>query len=888
MNYSCMMRYLQNRINNLLNLLCKYFLKFVVTIISTIFFLNKSVIAAPLVNENSDPEITSVEFNADFIHGAGVDVARFMNENPVPPGTYNVTVFINDKIRGKYNVRFESIAGESSAEPCFKLEQLDELGLKFELDGSTKISDTVKEAAKDQCYNLKNLIKGSTTRYNSGDFELLITVPQFNLVKNPRGYINPNLWDAGEPVGFLDYNSNIYGVFNGNKDNGPKSNSYNGNIGLIAGVNLGEWRLRKRLNTRWNNTDGTHTQNLYGFAATDVTSLKSQLTLGDSDTQGNLFDSFGLRGAQLASDNRMLAEGLRNYSPVIRGVAETNARVTVTQRGQTIYETVVTPGAFELADIGTMSYGGDLEMTVTESDGRTRSQRIPFSAPPMLLYQGVSQFDIAVGQLNDSTVNAHPAVVQGAYHYGLGNTYTLYGGAQLAENYSSVGVGNAFNTPMGGISFDVTHARSELADDQRSSGNSYKIDYTKYVGETDTNLTLAAYRYSSHGFYTFREASLDHYGSSNGNDDIGFRTRNRLSVSVSQRVADNMAVNLNSSFYSYWGNENASQQYAVTFNHSLRYFSYALTAMRTSNSSNISNNSSSDYQNSYMASISIPLGGSIVKRPLFNTLYSMASHDDAGNTLVQMNASGSQGDQNELGYGVGTSYSSGNETAASKTVTGNMSYKTGVGQYGMTASANNSASRQLSASANGSLVAHQGGLTIGPRLGDAPFAIVHAEGAAGAKLFNGSGAKIDSRGYAIMPSMTAYRENTVAIDYKDLPDSVDVLESQKVVIPRTGAMIPVTMKTITGAPLILIVRDENKEFLPIGTDLLDADGVSQGVVGQGGMAFIRGWGAGSPPLNVIRNGGKDTCRIHSGTEANTKAKTESTQITQLEVVCLRG
>ncbi|WP_404810566.1 fimbria/pilus outer membrane usher protein [Yersinia intermedia] len=811
-----------------------------------------------------------------------------MNENPVPPGTYNVTVFINDKIRGKYNVRFESIAGESTAEPCFKLEQLDELGLKFELDGSTKISDTVKEAAKDQCYNLKNLIKDSTTRYNSGDFELLITVPQFNLVKNPRGYINPNLWDAGEPVGFLDYNSNIYGVFNGNKDNGPKSNSYNGNIGLIAGVNLGEWRLRKRLNTRWNNTDGTHTQNLYGFAATDVTSLKSQLTLGDSDTQGNLFDSFGLRGAQLASDNRMLAEGLRNYSPVIRGVAETNARVTVTQRGQTIYETVVTPGAFELADIGTMSYGGDLEMTVTESDGRTRSQRIPFSAPPMLLYQGVSQFDIAVGQLNDSTVNAHPAVVQGAYHYGLGNTYTLYGGAQLAENYSSVGVGNAFNTPMGGISFDVTHARSELADDQRSSGNSYKIDYTKYVGETDTNLTLAAYRYSSHGFYTFREASLDHYGSSNGNDDIGFRTRNRLSVSVSQRVADNMAVNLNSSFYSYWGNENASQQYAVTFNHSLRYFSYALTAMRTSNSSNISNNSSSDYQNSYMASISIPLGGSIVKRPLFNTLYSMASHDDAGNTLVQMNASGSQGDQNELGYGVGTSYSSGNETAASKTVTGNMSYKTGVGQYGMTASANNSASRQLSASANGSLVAHQGGLTIGPRLGDAPFAIVHAEGAAGAKLFNGSGAKIDSRGYAIMPSMTAYRENTVAIDYKDLPDSVDVLESQKVVIPRTGAMIPVTMKTITGAPLILIVRDENKEFLPIGTDLLDADGVSQGVVGQGGMAFIRGWGAGSPPLNVIRNGGKDTCRIHSGTEANTKAKTESTQITQLEVVCLRG
>ncbi|MDN0096452.1 fimbria/pilus outer membrane usher protein [Yersinia rohdei] len=891
MNHFYMMRYLQNRINRLVKLSYKFFPIFFATIVTTIFFINKSVIAAPLTNKNNETEVTAVEFNADFIHGAGVDVARFMNENPVPPGVHNVTVFINGKMSGKYNIRFESVAGESTAEPCFKLEQLEELGLKFELDGSTKISDAVKEAAKDQCYNLKGLIKDSGTRYNSGDFELLITVPQFNLVKNPRGYINPSLWDAGGAVGFLDYNSNIYSVFNGSNDNGSKSNSYIGNIGLITGANIGEWRLRKRLNTSWTNTGGMHTQNLYGFAATDVTSLKSQLTIGDSDTQGNLFDSFGLRGAQLASDNRMLAEGIRNYSPVIRGVAETNARVTVTQRGQIIYETVVTPGAFELNDIGTMSYGGDLEMTVTESDGRSRSLRIPFSAPPMLLYQGVSQFGIAVGQLNDSSVDAHPAIVQGAYHYGLGNTYTLYGGAQLSENYTSVGVGNAFNTPIGGISFDITHARSELADDQRSSGNSYKIDYTKYVGETDTNLTLAAYRYSSKGFYTFREASLEHYGGTTGNDDFGFRTRNRLSVNVSQRVADNIAINLNSSFYNYWGDQNDSQQYAVTFNHSLNYFSYALTAMRTSNSSNSSNvssDSSRDYQTTYMASISIPLGGSVTKRPLFNSLYSMASHDDAGNTLVQMNASGSQGDQSELSYGVGTSYSSRSETASSKTVTGNMNYRSGVGQYGMTASANNSSSRQLSASANGSLVAHQGGLTLGPRLGEAPFAIVQAEGAVGAKLYNGRGAKIDSRGYAIMPSMTAYRENKVAIDYKDLPSSVDILESEKTVIPRTGAMIPVKMKTITGNPLMLIIKDENNEYLPIGTDLLDADGASQGIVGQGGMAFIRGWGPGSQPLNVIRNEGKDKCRIHSGTEANTKAKTENTQITQLEVVCLRG
>ncbi|WP_411026971.1 fimbria/pilus outer membrane usher protein, partial [Salmonella sp. s55044] len=108
-----------------------------------------------------------------------------------------------------------------------------------------------------------------------------------------------------------------------------------------------------------------------------------------------LFDSYKIRGAQLESDERMLPESLRNYTPIVRGVADTNARVKITQRGQTIYETVVPPGAFEITDIGAMGYGGDLEMTITEADGRQRIQNIPFSAPPMLLHKSISRFAIS-------------------------------------------------------------------------------------------------------------------------------------------------------------------------------------------------------------------------------------------------------------------------------------------------------------------------------------------------------------------------------------------------------------------------------------------------------------------------------------------------------------
>lgn len=176
-------------------------------------------------------------------------------------------------------------------------------------------------------------------------------------------------------------------------------------------------------------------------------------------------------------------------------------------------------------------------------------------------------------------------------------------------------------------------------------------------------------------------------------------------------------------------------------------------------------------------------------------------------------------------------YSSGSRQQG---VTGNANYRSPYGQIGMTASLNSDSSKQLSLSANGSLVAHQGGATLGPQLGDSPFAIISVPGGEGAKLLNGYGSTIDSNGYAIMPSLTPYRQNSVMIDTKGLPDTVDVLENERVLVPRAGSASWVEMKTIIGKPAILTVKDNKGAFMPIGTELVDKDGVSQTIVGQGG------------------------------------------------------
>lgn len=831
----------------------------------------------PTRNEQSSrPE--SVKFNSAFIHGQSVDVSRYFEGNPAPAGEYSVQVAVNGEGRGQYKVLFKDVNGSVGAVPCFSQEQLGRMGIKVSHNPLDGAAHTAGDDGDKQCATLDRWVDGASASYQPGDFYLDLTVPQASTVQYPRGYTDPNTWDSGVPIGLLDYNSNVYVQQTNNRFDSKDGHSVSGNLGMLAGLNFFDWRLRKRFNTSWSNDQSSHSQSLFTYLQRDIPVLKSQLTLGDSTTSGDLFDSMTVRGVQLQSDDRMLPDGLRYYTPLVRGFAETNAKVQVRQRGQVLYETTVPPGAFELSDIGAMGYGGDLQVTVTEADGRQRTQIVPFSSPPMLLHDGVSRFGVTVGKLKDDSLKEEPGLAQGFYQYGIGNMYTLYGGGQLADNYSALGIGHAFNTPLGGVSMDITRARSELGNGRVSTGNSYNVGFSKYLDTTSTDVTLAAYRYSSKGFYSLRDAALDRYGAKSDNFIVDYRTKERFTVSVGQPLWNGARLNLSGNFYSYWDDRSSTSQYMLSYNKSERYFSWAVSASRAYNS---------DGENidSVMLSVSVPLGrASMTSKPLFNSLYSSVSHDNQGGSAVQMNAIGSQGEQNELSYGVGTSVNKARNAGTRSAFNGNVNYNSPFGQFGSTASVGNK-SNQLSFSANGSLVAHQGGITAGPRLGDYPFALVEADGAKGARMLNGYGSQIDGNGFAIVPSLTPYRENIVAVNTRGLPDTVDVLESESTVIPRMGAAVKVNVKTLVGDPVVLIVKDSKGEPLPIGMDVYDERDASLGIIGQGGMAFIRGWQAEKNNLYLKSASGQRLCTIYSDSNIANKMKGARGSITQVEVLC---
>ncbi|WP_219049987.1 fimbria/pilus outer membrane usher protein, partial [Escherichia coli] len=88
------------------------------------------------------------------------------------------------------------------------------------------------------------------------------------------------------------------------------------------------------------------------------------------------------------------------------------------------------------------------------------------------------------------------------YIYGLNNLLTLYGGTILSDNYNAITLGNGWNTPLGAISFDATRSSSKLNNDITHEGTSYQVAYNKYLVQTATRFSVAAWRYASQDYRT--------------------------------------------------------------------------------------------------------------------------------------------------------------------------------------------------------------------------------------------------------------------------------------------------------------------------------------------------------------------------------------------------
>lgn len=800
--------------------------------------LERSVPAAQAEVDDSPMEM---EFNPAFFTGNVADLSRYTHGNPVLPGTYSAEITVNGRGFGQMEVVFREVPGKTIAAPCFSIETLEKLGVDTarvvkrlkNLDPEGNIDALGIEALagtlpKGACLPIGETVPSAKVSFDTSDFKLDISVPQIEMRNVPRGYVEPSRWSEGVNAGLLQYNFSSY-----TSHQASSSDTTSAFLGLQGGFNFGGWRFRQRSNVNWQSTGGARWTNLATYLQHDLTGLRSQLTLGDSYTSGDIFDAFNVRGVQISSDDRMLPDSMRSYAPTVRGVAETNARVVVRQNNYILYETSVPPGPFELTDLPATGYGGDLDVTVTEADGRSRRFAVPFASVAQLLRPGVSRFNVTAGQYRDSLISSSPMVAQATYQRGLSNLVTAYGGLLGTTGYGSGLLGVALNTPVGAVALDATLARTNLPGDASRQGQSWRVSYSKLMPGTNTNFTMAAYRYSTSGFYSLRDAVYARNVVDDTSNLSNFRARSRVQLNVSQPVGERSSFYVAGSSQNYWeGNRATDLQYQIGFNSAFKSVSYSVYAQRSRNAA------SGRFDTQVGLNISIPLGrDSYVKRNTFDVITANLTRGSNSTNNTQITASGSTAGDASINYGVTALR---NETAGSRLTSlgGYGTYRTPFGTYSANASVGDGM-RQASVNAEGALVAHAGGVTLGPPVGMAA-ALIEAKGAEGAKIINGQGARIDSNGYALLPSLMPYRLNTVAVDPEGMSDEAELESTSEEVVPRADALMLVRIKTKQGRPLFASMEGPDGEGLPMGTDVLDASGNSVGTVGQGGMAFLRG------------------------------------------------
>jgi len=782
----------------------------------------------------------AIEFNEQFLlnGSSNVDINRFAHGNPILPGIYRTNINLNGKLKSTVEVTFKD-NGTPRATPCITKLLLTQSGVDTSALAEEAVDDTT-------CINVKKTFPGSSISYESSTQTLDLNFAQIYVLKRPAGYVDPSLWDNGIPAALLSYDMNAW------HSEGNGNTSESAYLNLRYGLNMGPWRLRSRGNFNWDKDNGTKYNSQDIYLQRDITPLSAQFVIGDSYTRGEAFNSLSLRGTRMYSDDRMLPMGSTGYAPVIRGVANSNAKVSVTQSGNKIYETSVPPGSFEINDLSTTGYGNDLEVTIEEADGSKRSFTVPFSSVTQMLRPGATRWDVGVGELNDDSLLDTPKIGYGTFYYGLNNTFTGYIGAQYSDMDFYAGIlGLAMNTSIGAFAADVTQSHAGIEGLDTLSGQSYRLTFSKMIEATNTSLNVAAYRFSTEDYLSLNDAaqlqdSIKRQKYSNRSYDTNQelyadyqRTKNQVQLSLNQPL-NSGENNYGSLFVSgtwedYWNATGSTSNYNIGYNNSFTYGSYSLSFQRTYDQYGTKDDS-------VYLSLSIPFNvfshdGS--RSGGFSNVNMGLRSDLKGGTSFNTSAGGNTQD-NKVSYSVNAASNGGNYGNLNQ-ISGYGSLNSAYGPLSLSASFADDNSKQYSASYSGGMVVHSGGVAFAPgSIGDNDsLALVKASGAKGAGIGFGS-SQIGDSGYGIFPYMSAYRENRVYLDISTLENDVEIKNTSEVKVPRSGAVVLVNFETDEGRSIILELQRTDKGFIPLGADVLNEKNESVGTVGQAGQAYIRG------------------------------------------------
>lgn len=750
---------------------------------------------------------TIVGYNTAFLYGmaSAADLRTLLAGTGVTPGIQRVDLYMNQLLAGRLDIEFAHNGKTDEVEPCFTAALLQQAGVDL-----AKLPNP--PSPEESCLRLAELIPDASVVYDQATLRLKASVPQMYMTAQRRGYIDPSLWDSGARVAFVNYNLNARQTHRRNL-NSRRDLS----MGFRSGVNVGEWRLRNDSYLTSSSRRQTKFTSQNTYVQRSFSDIKSQMVMGEAYTYSPLFDSVRFLGMQLASDEAMRPDDEQGYAPVIRGTADSNATVEIRQNGYLIYTTNVSPGPFAITDLQPSGSNGDLEISIIEANGSRRVLRQAFSSPPLMVREGRVKYDVAAGEVRLSDQNRErPGFAGGSLLYGVTPNSTLAAGMQASAGYLSYSLGAGLNTPVGALSVDGIHSRSNAAG-AKASGDRINLRYAKFVEATGSNVSINAQRGLREGFRTLAEHVQRNEARSNSFWPLRGGTRQRVDANLAQPVGQGY-VYLNGSYGKNWDGT-SSRSVSLAYNNRIGDLSYNLAYTQSRNLYSSLQGGSSRRDNVVMLTLSMPFGGSSKPSQGFASM----SRQSRG-TSAQAGVTGLLPIEREVNYTL----------AGTREANGEHDGSVGVGtatSFGRLSASYTQGNRYRSSSfsSSGSLVAHAGGINLGQGLGET-FVLAKVEPpVAGVGISSFAGVETGRNGYAVIPSATPFRGNWVRLSTQGLSKDVEIDNGMQMVVPTRGAAALAEFKVITGRRVQFELRGANGATLPFGATVDQPDGTRLGI-----------------------------------------------------------
>ncbi|WP_145542701.1 fimbria/pilus outer membrane usher protein [Yersinia frederiksenii] len=713
-------------------------------------------------------------FDIKTLEGLGysADLAEFFSkQDKFLPGQHDVTLIINANKTYRTEASFNS-----EGQLCADRKLLMTLKLHHKDSG-------------DSCENIETLWPGVAVKLFPGQFRIEMTLPQ--------EAFDPELESS-------DYQRGGYAVLLNYNLFGQRIESNNDDLNLFQGqfepgINFNNWVLRNRGSYTYNQGIG-HYDNQETYALRAVESLKSVVQLGEFGLVGNTYSGLPVVGAQLYSDNAQLNN--TQLTVPIEGIANTNATIEIRQRGRVIYRTVVAPGPFSLSNISNFSSGVPTDVNVIEEDGTQQNFTVSNALDPNFEQQATT-YQLAIGRYRDNLDNGEsdsPLLASGEWSFSPINSLRTTSAGLLSADYQNISMQNLYSG-LENAWFSGVASYSNT----KSAGQGYQLSVQNQVAINGNLSASLSTVYDSVNYWSPDNAL------SNGNN-LETLTNGKLKNATSAALT---WAHPRWGAFSYVLSNNMYYQAENSVSHTISVSEQFGRVTTT-----LSIQSTSQGQNAAYFGLSMPLGkGSLSGRMQRNN----------GNMTLGSTYQGTWDDNK--GYSVGITGSDNQ-----RRVNGAMNIKTAYSQLsgGVSQATNNSRSAYLSSS--GSMAyANNTFATSASAIGDT-FAVVNVPSQSNLRVSSPSSgmAITDYAGTALLPSVIPYTVSKAQISTKTLPLNIRLNSTSADLMMTRGTVATRDFEATETRQLLLTILDSNREPMPVGANVLDAQGKFLGtIIGDG-------------------------------------------------------